>query len=304
MGTSLRGSDSRVRRLGRGSLLAGALVLLGARQAGAQVPYSACLDRHGQVIPAVVDNNMYWAGVARLRNGSPVILWNAKANQVLPDYVQMFIYLHECAHHLLGHVYQSGDANGREREDEADCWAIQLLVDGGILKASHIEGLEQALRTSQQDKDHRGGQDLILSLARCLEIRTDQAAWDTALTAFVAASADSFTTSRGRLIERGADGAVYESVLDAPGTYDCEIAGWSVRCMVFASRSLGPAKHRYDELVKICRAWLSGGWTSKEDDHPPEGLARRFMAQETTSGALITLLLTTNARLYLIVTRG
>lgn len=304
MGTSLPDRISRIRPRRYGMLLAGALQLFGAGRARAQVPYSACLDRHGQVIPAVVDNDMYWAGVAKLQNGSPVILWNAKANQALPDYVQMFIYLHECAHHLLGHVHQSGDANGREREDEADCWAIQLLVDGGILKSSHIEALEQSLRSTPQDKDHRGGQELIVSLARCLEIRTDQAAWDTALTAFVAASADSFTTSRGRLIERGADAAVYESVFDAPGTYDCEVVGWAVRCMVFASRSLGPARHRYDELVKIFRAWLSTGWTSRDDDRPPDGLARRFMAQETESGALITLMLTTNARLYLIVTRA
>ncbi len=291
-------------RLVLAALLVVALAPPGAGPAAAQVPYSACLDRHGQVIPAVVNNDMYWSGVAKLQNGSPVILWNAKANQALPDFVQMFIYLHECAHHLLGHVYQSGDANGRKREDEADCWAIQLLVDGGILKVSHIDALEQALRNTPQDKDHRGGQDLILSLARCLDIRTDQAAWDTALTVFVAASADSFTTSRGRLIEKGVDGAIYESVLDAPGTYDCEVVGWSVRCMVFASRSLGPARHRYDELVKIYRAWLSAGWTSREDDQPPDGLARRFMAQETQSGALITLLLTTNARLYLIVSRA
>ncbi|MFI5209763.1 MAG: hypothetical protein ACHQ2E_04890, partial [Gemmatimonadales bacterium] len=79
---------------------------------------------------------------------------------------------------------------------------------------------------------------------------------------------------------------------------------WAVRCMVFASRSLGPARHRYDELEKIYRAWLSAGWTSREDDRPPDGVARRFMAQETNSGALITLLLTTNARIYLLVSRA
>jgi hypothetical protein len=296
--------NARLRSSAARALLLPALAALpGPRQALAQVPYSACLDRHQQVIPATVDNTMYWSGMATVRNGHPVILWNASRNQTLPDYVQMFIYMHECAHHLLGHVYQPDDSGSRKREDEADCWALQLLVDGGILKASQIDALEAALRNGQGDSNHRSGDDLIHSLARCLEIRTDKAAWDTALTAFVAASADSFRTSRGRLIESGDHGAIYESALDAPGTYDCEIVGGSVRCLVFASRSLGPATHRYDVLVKVYRAWLSGGWTSREDDHPPDGLARRFMAQETESGALITLLLTPDARLYFAVRR-
>ena len=286
------------------ALLVVALAPPGAGPAAAQVPYSACLDRHGQVIPAVVDNDMYWAGMATVRNGSPIILWNARMNQGLPDFVQMFIYMHECAHHLLGHVYQPGDANGRSKEDEADCWALQLLVDGGILKASQIDALESHLVSSQGDQNHRSGEDRILMLSRCLEIRTDQAAWDTALTTFVAASADSFAGSRGRLIEKGTEGSIYESVLDAPGTYDCEIVGGSLRCMVFASRSLGPARHHYDALVKIYRAWLSAGWTAVDDDHPPGALSRRFMAQETESGTLITLLLTTDARIYFVVSRA
>lgn len=75
---------------------------------------------------------------------------------------------------------------------------------------------------------------------------------------------DSFTARRGRLLDSTSTPSVFEALVDVPGTYDCEIVGVTLRCMVFAARKDGAAEKRYQQLVKILRAWLPGGpsWSS------------------------------------------
>jgi hypothetical protein len=65
----------------------------------------------------------------------PLILLDLESLIKLPISYQMFVYLHECAHHQLGHVSKEnrimemtmGKVN-IEREDEADCVGIKRLV--------------------------------------------------------------------------------------------------------------------------------------------------------------------------------
>jgi hypothetical protein len=108
----------------------------------AQVPFEVCQDRQGNPIAGVVDNTTPYAGIATEQNGRPVILWNQRSNAVLSRTEQIFIYLHECAHHTLGHLYRQPYTPAVELE--ADCWAIQLMVDGGMIKARHLELLEKS----------------------------------------------------------------------------------------------------------------------------------------------------------------
>jgi hypothetical protein len=262
----------------------------------AQVPFNACLDRQGQVIPGVADNTIPWAGVATVRNGTPVILWNAKNNQHLPQTEQIFIYLHECAHHTLGHVYQSNYTPAVELE--ADCWAIQLMVDGGMVKYRHLAELEKSRRTVRGDAFHLGGDAHIQSFTRCLEIRTDPKAWAAALDTVIRAAADSFASSSGRVLE-STPNMVYESAVGTPGTFDCEVTGGTLRCVVFASRKPKPAGERFDRLVQILRAWLPVGWTWLERPGATGG-DRTFLAQDGTTGTLLTLAVS-GTRVYFLV---
>jgi hypothetical protein len=111
-------------------------ILLLPGQSLGQVPFDACLDRQDRVIPGVIDNTMPYAGMATERYGQPVILWNQKSSGWLSTTEQIFIYLHECAHHTLGHLYRQPYTPAVELE--ADCWAIQLMVDGGMIKGRHL----------------------------------------------------------------------------------------------------------------------------------------------------------------------
>jgi hypothetical protein len=281
------------------SCLLPCLALLPVSMAWGQVPYDACLDRQGQVIPGVVDNTMPYAGVATEQNGKPVILWNQKTNQLLSTTEQIFVYLHECAHHTLGHV--RGDSYTPAVELEADCWAIQLMVDGGMIKGRHLAELERSRRMMRGDAYHLGGKAHIQSLERCLEIRTDPKAWAEALSRFVLAAQDSFATQRGRPIDASPSDTVYQSLVDAPGTYDCEVVGPAARCLVFAARKMKAAEQRFERLVKIVRGWLPVGWTSVERA-APEGGERSFLAQDGMTGTLISLT-QRGARVYLLVKR-
>jgi hypothetical protein len=275
------------------------LMLWPSASASAQVPFDACLDREGKVIPGVPDNTMLWAGVATIRDdGSPVILWNQKSNQHLSQTEQIFIYLHECAHHTLGHVYESNYTPALELE--ADCWAIQLMVDGGMIKYRHLAEMEKSRRTVRGDTYHLGGEAHIQSLARCLEMRTDTKAWAAALDTLIRAAQDSFASHSGRVLDSTPNMA-YESSVGTPGTYDCEVITGALRCMVFASRKPKPARERFKKLVQIVRGSLPVGWTSIERAGANAG-ERMFLAQDGMTGTLVSLLIR-GARVYFLMKR-
>ena len=241
---------------------------------------------------------MRYAALATVREGEPIIVWNAKANQHLSDTEQIFIYLHECGHHRLGHLFIHGD--DRRLELEADCWAIQLMVDGGMIKGRHLASLEQSRRTVIGDKTHLGGDAHIRSLRQCLELRTDPAAWAAAMDTLLRAAPDDFQSSRGRLIDSVGSNPVYESKYGAPGTFDCEVVGAAVRCLVFASREPKPAEQRYTRLLGILRRWLPEGWTSTERS---EGDSRVWLAQDGRTGMLVSLA-RAGARVHFLVKRA
>ena len=274
-----------------------ALVML-AGSVAAQTPFEACQDRNDQIIPGVVDNTVNYAALATIRDGQPIIVWNAKANQHLSETEQIFIYLHECAHHRLGHLYTRGD--DRRLELEADCWAIQLMVDGRMIKGKHLTRLEQSRRTVTGDKTHLGGDAHIRSLRQCLELRTDRNAWAAAMDTLLRAAPDDFRSSRGRAIDSLAATPVYESKYGAPGTFDCEVVGPAVRCLVFASRDPKPAEQRYVRLVDILRRWLPAGWTSTEQ---LQSGGTVWLAQDARTGTLVSLA-RAGARIHFLVKRA
>jgi hypothetical protein len=270
----------------RGWLPAALVLLAAVHPAAAQAPFDACRNRDGSPIPAVVDDDMPDAGIAMLRNGRPVIMWNARANARLSGTEQLFIYLHECGHHMLAHLYHP--QVDTRAEIEADCWAIQLMMDGGMIQARHLAALEASRRHVRGDHTHLGGAAHVRSLEQCLAVRTDARAWAAALDTVTREAADSFAGHRGWLLDSTGTPLVYEALVDLPGTYHCEVVGIALRSVVFAARKEGPAVERYRKLVPIIRRWLPAGWTATELPAGSDG-SRTFQAQDGTLGTLITL---------------
>jgi len=250
----------------------------------AQVPYDGCLDRFGRSIEGVVDNGLGWAGTATMRDGRPIILWNEKALGTASGAMRLFVYLHECAHHALGHLWKLPSA---KNEEEADCWAYQLLVDGGIARGRHVDAIEREARHTRGDDIHLGGEARVRSLRRCLRARTDREAWQSALDGLAQASLDSFAGLRGRAFPGDPIG-VYESLRDLPGTFDCEVQDAVFTCVVFAARRPADVGRRFKRLHRILEEWLPDTWTAVTRSDAA-GARQEFHAEDSRSGSGLSL---------------
>ncbi len=259
-----------------------------------QQSLSGCVDRAQRPVALVVDNALGWSGVATIENDRPVIYWNEHDMARASRSTQVFIYLHECAHHVLGHIWKPVSPRW---EAEADCWAIQLMVEGGMVNGSQIDVIQRELRTSPGDANHLGGQDLMRSLAGCLDIKTDARAWAHALDRLEAASADSFRSVQGQNVpDPSATSGAYESDIDLPGTYDCEITPRrTVRCVIFAARKQQAVEARFRRIERILRDWFSPSWTAVTSAAGDAGIPGSLQAENSRSGAII-ILAATNQR--------
>ena len=274
------------------SRLAGLLCLLAVLRAPgafAQVPYTGCTDRAGHPVrPIVTDSGSYAGWATILADGTPAIYWNPK-RQYSPNHVtQLFLYLHECAHHALGHVWRGGALEEqRVMEEEADCWAVELMSDRGMFRGREQDLLERDQRASPGDRIHLAGQAAVDSWHACLAARTDPGQWREVLDRLVREAPDSFRALRARPVH-GAPGTS-EAALDTPGTFDCEIRpdGHYV-CTVFSGGDDSRVRDRFKRLTRILRAWLPAGWHSAAGPDQREA----FRARDPDGGVEISLVAT------------
>jgi len=273
--------------------------------ASAQAPFDACVDRSGVPIPSKTDRKMSYAGMATYQDDKPLILWNAKKLDGAPEYEQLMVYLHECAHHTLGHLQSDrADYSRPANELEADCWAIQLLADGGMIGSFQLDSLYESESRVRGDNEHLGGDERVRALRGCLSVRTDPQAWAAALPPLIDAAQTGFVGIRGHELEaaQGRD-SIWESTLGLPGTYDCEVMGTRrVRCGVFVSREQKPAVKRYQRLVEIISEWVPHAWASVESEAPKPPFAKAHHFQDPATGVALSILLLATEPKILVVT--
>jgi hypothetical protein len=279
------------------------LVLAAASKASAQVPYEGCTTRQGRPIVGIVSDSLPYAGWATIRSdGTPVIYWNPKRQYSPQGVTQVYLYLHECAHHALGHVYRPLSTMDEKQaaERQADCWAYELLVDGGMVTGSRLEVLERDIRNTIGDAVHLNGEGELNNVHACLDARTDARQWRAMLTEVASAALDSFRVIRGAPLRE--DTSVSEVTRNAPGTFDCEIrASGSYVCVVFAARDDGRVDRRFRKLRDIVTEWLPGTWTSTTLATPPAGQRQVFVAEDASTGVRITLSATVDRKIFFIM---
>ncbi|HEU4827935.1 MAG TPA: hypothetical protein VFT04_01955 [Gemmatimonadales bacterium] len=269
----------------------GLLLSLAASPAAAQLPLDGCIDRADRPVRGVVRNDMSWAGMATVEKGESIIYWNQRLMGGQSRTTQIFVYLHECGHHLLGHVWKP---NAAKWEQEADCWAVQLMWEGGMIAGRHLRVLEQELSRTRGDAIHLGGDELLAALRGCLAIKTDRRAWSAALASLVEAGADSFTAIRGQGIPApSSSSGLHESLVDLPGTYDCEVTRTpAFRCTVFAAKDADRVSERFRELARIVPAALPPSWSSEETEPAPEGIVHELVGRDSVAGLQLSLVAT------------
>lgn len=284
-------------RIAPGSIAIALLATVVPATARSQTPYAGCVDRLHRPVATIPDESLPSAASAYIDNGRPVIYWNAKRLTGASETARTFIYLHECAHHVLGHLYK---ANDRRWENEADCWAIQHLVDGGAMRGHNVVALERELADWPADPMHLGGRQLVQSLQHCIAIRTDHRAWTAVLDGFLEASRDSFVSIRRSRVP-GAAPPVYETTLDPPGTYDCMIRDdASVVCSIFEGRTPSATAKQYHRIAGILRDWMQGNWTVEERPAPGTPDPLQLYGMDRESGTQISLIATDHFELFIV----
>lgn len=272
------------------------LLALTAGPLAAQSVPSACTAPDGQPVETVVKNDMVWAGMATREGSRPVIYWSPHNVASASQATRIFIYLHECAHHMLGHTWQ-GESPRAERE--ADCWAMTLMVESGMAKERHIQLIAHELKRRQGDDMHLGGDALIRSLKQCLRARTDPDVWAAALDTLLHASADSFRSIQGKPYPRpDVDHHTYQSTLDVASTFDCTIGPLRImQCLAFAAKDDKRVRKRFDQLESAIRRWIPPAWATREDVGADGQVVRALHAADPATGAGLALLETSGRRI-------
>ena len=90
---------------------------------------------------------------------------------------QYFLYLHETAHHILGHTSGAGSLAAmsspwvtREREVDADVWAAQKLSTNGVAPHTILFAAQELFGSSPGDATHYPGAVRIMRIRQALGI--------------------------------------------------------------------------------------------------------------------------------------
>lgn len=272
----------------------------GVSPSGILAQQEACLDRAGRRVPTVESDSLPFAAWATLRNREPVIYWNVRRLADAPAPIRLLVYLHECAHHVLGHVWKL-PSTGMKRvyEQEADCWAIQRMVEGDMISALTLDAVLDETRRWTGDRTHLGGEALALAFRRCLYDKANQDLWFRFLDALTRASHDSLQGIIGDLIPESGGEEVHESSLDAPGTFDCDIRGGRViLCKLFQGVRHERVVRRYSEIKTIIERWAGSEWRFLEREQPAFHQPVVFLAWNERSGSNLALVVTDRNQLF------
>jgi len=117
------------------------LALYAAKSQAQPVIYEGCRDFSGMPVASVASNVNNVAVAVLTSNGTPVIYYNPQILSSFRPVTRRFWYMHECAHHALGHTI--GSAHPFVREKEADCWAICTLDQLGELNPQTMAIIQQ-----------------------------------------------------------------------------------------------------------------------------------------------------------------
>lgn len=139
------------------------------QSASAQSALDQCYDINGTAVIVRASHRVKMGNVAiaaRLRgSGQPIIAYNPTAMSRLHPITRIYVYYHECAHHVLGHT--SGH-RPPTREADADCWAIKYMARRGLLNWRGLRHIQRDIINSRGSHVHLAGRHRASLLAGCL----------------------------------------------------------------------------------------------------------------------------------------
>ncbi len=125
-----------------------------------------CRDFRGVAVRTVRQTQLGDVARAWIITRMPIISVDPDRLATLPDRMQTFFYMHECAHHVLGHTFYPTPSS----ENDADCWAIQRGRAVGLLTRADVEGFTPYLANSKGSPfGHLPGPEREAHLLRCFD---------------------------------------------------------------------------------------------------------------------------------------
>jgi hypothetical protein len=125
-----------------------------------------CYDYRGAAVWTLMTADLGDVGRASIIGRMPVISLDSDRMRSLPGKMQVFFYMHECAHHVLGHMRRPT----LESEREADCWAVNYGRWIGLLTRKDIEAFAPYLVRSNGSKfGHLPGRERLAYLLTCFD---------------------------------------------------------------------------------------------------------------------------------------
>jgi hypothetical protein len=133
-----------------------------------------CVDFRGQAVRTLRASQLGDVGRAWIVTRMPVIALDPDRLAALPETLQIFFYMHECAHHVLGHNFSPTPTS----EPEADCWAVAQGRDARFFTREDVVAFAPFLaRTRPSPFGHLPGPLREANLLKCFDDRsTAQAA--------------------------------------------------------------------------------------------------------------------------------
>ncbi len=125
-----------------------------------------CYDYRGALVRTLMTTDLGDVGRASIIARMPIISLDSDRMRSLPGKMQVFFYMHECAHHVLGHMLRPT----LESEREADCWSVNYGRWSGLLTRKDIEGFAPYLvRSNGSARGHLPGRERLAFLLTCFD---------------------------------------------------------------------------------------------------------------------------------------
>lgn len=94
-----------------------------------------CYDFRGAVVRTLQTTELGDVGRASIIARMPIISLDPDRMRALPPKLQIFFFMHECAHHVLGHVIKPT----LQSERDADCWSANYGRWAGLFVRKDVE---------------------------------------------------------------------------------------------------------------------------------------------------------------------
>lgn len=132
-----------------------------------------CVDpRTGEEIPKVFEPNVPGVAVSTHdQAGRPIIVMSSELQQMPPKF-ELFVFLHECGHHALGHLLTRSNPydirNNWQKEEDADCYALQHMYQKTTVTMQDLNTIANFFWDDPITKGHPDGQTRVQAMVNCI----------------------------------------------------------------------------------------------------------------------------------------